>query len=78
MTRDQLQRVRDWADGKLASGEEPPWAWHQYMKLRESIDAILAATGHTLPQAESSPRREPPLRLVAADHPRRIAQRHLS
>ncbi len=42
MTRDELQQFRDWADGKIATGAEPPWAWFQYMKLRETLDAILA------------------------------------
>lgn len=40
--RTELQKVRDWADAKLAAGEEPPWAWFQYMKLREVIDDTLA------------------------------------
>lgn len=41
MTKDELQRVRDWADAKIATGAEPPWSWFQYMKLRETLDAIL-------------------------------------
>ena len=42
MTRAELERVREWALQKLATGEEPPWAWYQYMKLREALEAILA------------------------------------
>ena len=49
MTRDELQGVRDWANGKLATGAEPPWAWYQYMKLRETVDAILAGMESTAP-----------------------------
>jgi hypothetical protein len=41
MNRDELQRVREWADQKMTMGAEPPWRWHQYMKLREAADAIL-------------------------------------
>jgi hypothetical protein len=37
----QLEEIRDWAKAKVASGEEPPWAWFQYMKLIEIVDAIL-------------------------------------
>lgn len=37
----QLLDVRRWAQDKIAGGEEPPWAWYQYMKLTETIDAIL-------------------------------------
>jgi len=43
--RAELQQIRDWADTKLAAGEEPPWAWFQYMKLREVIDDTLAGMG---------------------------------
>lgn len=42
-SRDKLLReVRQLAAEKLATGQEPPWAWYQYMKLREAVDAILA------------------------------------
>lgn len=40
--RDKLEEVRDWAKSKIASGQEPPWAWFQYMKLIETSDAILS------------------------------------
>ena len=64
----ELRRVRDWAHEKIDAGSEPPWAWYQYMKLIETIDAIFAGTAVTttenLPQsAERSERR---LRLVGA------------
>lgn len=36
-----LKAVRNWAKEKIASGSEPPWAWYQYMKLIETLDAIL-------------------------------------
>jgi hypothetical protein len=42
MTCVELERVRDWALQKLATGQEPPWAWYQYTKLRETLDAILS------------------------------------
>ena len=41
MTRDELQRVRNWADDKIGTGEEPSWLWYQHMKLRECLDAII-------------------------------------
>lgn len=70
MTRAELEKVREWALQKLATGEEPPWAWYQYMKLRETLDAILAGMEAVTPQTESSPqevpRRERHLRLVGA------------
>jgi len=50
-----LEDVRDWAKAKIASGNEPPWAWFQYMKLIETVDAILGGqatvtTTENLPQ----------------------------
>lgn len=53
MTRDELQRMRNWADEKIATGAEPPWTWFQYMKLREVMDQILAGTDAV--RTESSP-----------------------
>lgn len=41
MTRQELQRLRAWADTKIATGQEPQWAWYQLMKLREALDAIV-------------------------------------
>ena len=35
-----LALCRDWAEGRVASGNEPPWAWYQYMKLIETVTAI--------------------------------------
>lgn len=55
MTRAELERVRKWADEKIATGAEPPWAWYQYMKLRETIDAILAGVSVATSETESSP-----------------------
>jgi hypothetical protein len=35
-----LLTIRDWAGNKARSGQEPPWAWYQYMKLIEAVDFI--------------------------------------
>jgi hypothetical protein len=35
-----LALVRDWAEAKVSTGREPPWAWYQYMKLIETVSAI--------------------------------------
>lgn len=40
---ENLTAVRSWAQEKISAGTEPPWAWYQYMKLIETIDAILAS-----------------------------------
>ena len=62
----ELERIRDWAKDKLQSGSEPPWAWYQYMKLCEVVEAILAGMVVTIP-ADSPQSDQPPekhLRLV--------------
>lgn len=76
MTRDELQRMRDWAHDKIAAGAEPPWSWYQYMKLREALDAILAGMASTEPVTlpeDSRPEGSRPgsghLRLVRIDQP---------
>lgn len=43
--QNELESVRDWAKAKVKAGQEPPWAWYQYMKLIETTEAILAAQG---------------------------------
>jgi hypothetical protein len=40
MERDDIQRVRDWAERELTMGVGP-WAQYHYTKFREAADAIL-------------------------------------
>jgi hypothetical protein len=62
MTKQELQRMRAWADGKIVAGNDPPWAFFQYMKLRETLDTMLESIEPTyfvtlpedLPHAGSS------------------------
>ena len=62
----ELNRVREWAQEKISAGSEPPWAWYQYMKLIETVDAINDGTAATT--TENSPQSVEhlgtPLRLV--------------
>jgi hypothetical protein len=53
MTRNELERCRDWAIAKVTTGNEPPWSWYQHMKLREALDAILAGMDVTQPMEGS-------------------------
>ena len=80
MTREELEKARAWADEKLSLGQEPPWAWYQYMKLRETLDAILAGQAATavFSPTESSPqlaeRPERHLRLVGEANQQETSQ----
>ena len=73
MTQAELCRVLDWADKKLVSGAEPPWAWYQYAKLREAVEEVISCLQATTPQMESLPqaktRQDGGLRLVVSNHP---------
>jgi len=71
MMQDQLQEVREWAKTKIASGAEPPWAWFQYMKLVETLDAILGAQDSataTASSRQSGPHSEMRLQLVGSTY----------
>ncbi len=74
--RSDLEKIRAWADAKIATGAEPPWSWYQYMKLRETLDAILAGLAAVKPQdsPQSAPHPESGLRLVASKSQQDIAQ----
>jgi hypothetical protein len=45
MSRKDLERVREWANAKLSGGQQYQRAEHPYMKLSETVDAILAKMG---------------------------------
>ncbi len=47
MTKAELQRIRAWADDKIAAGKEPPLAFFQYMKLRETLDTMFESVEAT-------------------------------
>lgn len=67
-----LERARDWAFTKVRSGQEPPWAWYQYMKLIEASEAILDGFdgAKTESSRRSARRGKRHLRLVDATYPR--------
>lgn len=80
MTREELLRVRDWANEKMATGAEPPWAWSMYSTLSKTIDCIVAGADVVSTSAGSlEPERhqETALRLVADNSPQDIARHRL-
>ena len=76
--RSDLEKVLAWANQKLATGQEPPWAWYQYMKLRETLEVIIASQHATT--TEGSQESDQPsgrhLRLVDEDDWQGNAQHH--
>lgn len=79
MTSDKLQEILIWAKEKAHNGSEPPWAWYQYMKLIETIEAILkgmASTSPTVNLQQLDKRQESGLRLVDSTFHQDNAQSH--
>ncbi|HEY3516015.1 MAG TPA: hypothetical protein VGL98_03130 [Gammaproteobacteria bacterium] len=76
-----LALCRDWAEGRVASGNEPPWAWYQYMKLIETVTAIqtsraaVSAGAGELARAQAPAPESPPKRDAVADIGARRRQR---
>ena len=63
-----LELCRHWAEGRVATGNEPPWAWYQYMKLIETVSAIQTSRASASPAGGSRLAvRERP----AASHPKK-------
>lgn len=65
----KLASVRAWAQEAIQEGSQPPWAWYQYMKLVEAIDAIQSGMGSINQKVNLPPTAMPgekPLRLVAS------------
>jgi hypothetical protein len=69
-----LKKVRDWAQSKIDAGQEPPWAWFQYMKLIETVETILASNQATTENLHPATH----LRLVASTCLQDNAQHHLA
>jgi len=76
--REELEKVRSWANDKLSAGHEPPWAWFHYMKLRETLDQILAEMASTTTESSQQSDAHPGarLRLVGATHQPDTSQHH--
>jgi len=49
MTKDQFDCMLIWAREKPSTGQEPPWAWFQYLKLEETLGSILSGMAASIP-----------------------------
>ena len=55
-----LAMLRKWAEARVATGSEPPWAWYQYMKLIETVAAIQLGRASVMPTTAGSLAVAPP------------------
>jgi hypothetical protein len=79
ISQDDLVRMQKWAKEKIAQGSEPPWAWYQYMKLIETIQALTAGmecAAKTESSPQSAKRPDAHLRLVGANDQQDNALHH--
>ena len=63
----ELLRARQWAKDKIDAGSEPPWAWYQYMKLIETIDAIVDGMAATTTDNSRQSGEHPERRLLLVE-----------
>ena len=56
--KSELQKVREWAEARLKSGDVADWAWQDHVALIEAIDTVL----HDMSMARSDSGR--PSRLL--------------
>ena len=61
-----LEESKKYAESKIENGQEPPWAWYQYMKLIETIDTILEGDGSCITLEES---RQPVVKMLKPNMP---------
>jgi hypothetical protein len=52
LTKNELQKVRDWAEARIKGGNVPSWSWQHHVTLIEAVDAIL----HDMSVANDAPR----------------------
>ena len=45
---EHLQTVLEWANGKILSQQEPPWALEEYNKLRAVLNRIIQSRAATI------------------------------
>jgi len=72
--REQLEDIRAWAHAKVQDGRDPPWTWYQYMKLIETVNAILKAMDAATAAAGSQ---SPASRLIGTPRKRTISAREV-
>jgi hypothetical protein len=67
MSRIDLERIREWADAKL-SGQQKAGTEPEYLKLYETVDAILtrraSVTASLVSSLRPAPRRNTHLQLI--------------
>jgi hypothetical protein len=50
----QMRALKEWAIERMTTGTQTPWAWFQFMKLLEVLDAFIEAGDEV--EASSKPR----------------------
>jgi hypothetical protein len=53
--RDQLERVREWANETMADDSLPGWAWYEVAKLKSNLDSVLVRVGPIVFEGQRDP-----------------------
>jgi hypothetical protein len=67
MSRGERQKLLDWAAGEPVAGDAPPWVSFDYLKLRETLEAIVSGMA-----AATQIEGEPPIELQPESDFRRL------
>jgi hypothetical protein len=54
MPHDEVQRVLDWADGKVVTGDATPLGLPNHFKLRETLELIVSGMEVTTREGDSA------------------------
>ncbi len=70
--KSELEKVRDWAEARIKSGNVPDWSWQQHVTLIEALDAMLHDISMANDVPDASHRSARNLRLIE-----RVGERNL-
>ena len=70
--KNELEKVRNWAEARIKSGNVPDWSWQQHVTLIEAVDAMLHDISVANDAPATSQRSARNLRLIE-----RIGERNL-
>jgi hypothetical protein len=63
--RNELERVRAWANDRMSDDTLPGWAWYEVAKLRSDIDSVLNRVGPLVFEGNPKDDRDTSLQIAA-------------
>jgi len=72
--KNDLEKVRDWAEARIKAGNVPDWSWDRHVKLIEAVDAVLHDMSVANEASRSAQQAGRILRLVECARDHRVAR----